>query len=432
MTNNLRSFLAGFGMRSFVRSRRLSIGFRELLLGVFLSLLFETPAAALDWFRWRGPDLNGISQETNWSTQWPKEGPRPLWKAAVGTGFSSVSVSNGRVYTMGNDEGNDTVFCFNADTGKPFWKHSYACGLRPQYYEGGTSVTPTVDGGKVFTLSKEGHLFCFEAETGKIVWQKHLVRDIGATMPRWGFAGSPLVQGDLLILNAGSAGLALEKSNGATRWFSGKGAAGYATPVPIDLENQPCLLIFAAKALVCVTLKDGQVLWQHPWETKWDLNIADPIVSGNKVFISSFDRGAALLAVSRQGATVNWEGDSMANHFTTCILIDGWLYGIHGNTDKPPADLRCVEFSSGKVLWQRAEFGFGSLMAADGKLIVLSEKGELVVTDASPTGFSTLARAQVLGGKCWVMPVLSNGKIYCRNAKGTLVCLDVSGEEPRP
>jgi outer membrane protein assembly factor BamB len=383
---------------------------------------------AVDWYRWRGPDLNGTSSETGWSTQWPAEGPKQLWKASVGIGFSSVAVSQGRVLTMGNAGGQDTVFCFNADSGEVLWKQSYSCGLRPQYYEGGTSSTPTIDEGRAYTLGKEGQLYCFDLASGNVLWHKSLAEDPGVPMPRWGFAGSPLVLGNRLLLNAGSAGTALDKMTGKVLWSSGNGAAGYATPVPATVGTQQCILVFSSKALVGTTVQEGHELWRFPWVTHWDLNIADPIVDGNRVFLSTFDQGAALLSISEAGTTTLWRNKSLANHFNSSILYQGLVYGIDGNTDKPPAEFHCLDFTSGELKWKYSGLGFGAFMIADGKLIVLSEKGELVIAPASGAGFKAVARAQVLGGKCWITPVLSNGHIYCRNAQGVLVCLDVSGK----
>src|SRR5688572_2957474 len=141
--------------------------------------LLATALRADDWPRWRGPDLNGVSRETGWTTSWPKEGPKQLWKAEVGIGFSGVTVAEGRVFTMGNENETDTVFCFDEKSGKLVWKHSYPCPLDPKYYEGGPGASPTVDGARVFTLSKRGHLFCFDAGTGKVVWQKNLLEELG-------------------------------------------------------------------------------------------------------------------------------------------------------------------------------------------------------------------------------------------------------------
>jgi outer membrane protein assembly factor BamB len=394
-----------------------------LVLGALMA--FCSSASAIDWHRWRGPDLNGISKETGWSTTWPKDGPKQLWKASVGIGFSSVSVSQGRLFTLGNRDGTDTVFCFDAENGKELWKHSYECPLDAKYYEGGPGSTPTVDGDNVFTLSKRGHLFCFEAASGKVVWQKDLLAELGVKKPEWGFAGSPLVEGDLLILNLAEAGTAVDKRTGQVVWTSGKDMAGYATPVPLTSGAERAVALFSSKALVGVRVKDGKELWRYAWVERWSINNADPILMGNQIFISTFGRGCALLKLGAGTPTVVWENKNMGNHFNSCVLLDSYLYGIDGNTDRNERDLRCLDATTGEVKWKYNGLGLGSLIAANGKLIVLSEKGELVIAEASPKAFQPIARAQVLGGKCWTAPVLSNGRIYGRNAQGTLVCLDV-------
>jgi len=381
-----------------------------------------------DWYRWRGPDLNGVSQEAGWSATWPKEGPKPLWKAKVGIGFSSVSVSGGRVYTMGNQDDHDTVYCYAAETGKELWKHTYACKLEAKYYDGGPGGTPSVDGDRLFTLSKLGHLFCFEADTGRVVWSKNLVEELGAKLPTWFFASSVLVQGDRLFVNVGKAGTALNKADGKVVWTTGKEAAGYATPVPFAIGGVSGLAVFGEKELYAVDPKTGGTLWAYPWKTQYDVNAADPIISGDRAFISSgYKHGAALLRVAGGKPSLVWENKDMRNRYSSCVLLDGYLYGFDEG-----GDLKCVELNSGAVKW--AEKGLskkdeeGGVTAAGGKLIALGSKGELAVAEATPTGFKAISRAQVIGGKCWTAPVLSNGRIYCRNAAGDLVCLDVRGK----
>src|SRR5689334_20519596 len=145
--------------------------------------------AAEDWPRWRGPAFNGVSRETGWSASWPQEGPKRLWQASVGTGFSSVAVGGGRAYTTGNDGRQDTVYSFDAKTGAVVWKYSYDAPVDPHYYEGGPSATPTVDDSRVFTISKRGLVLCLDAATGKVVWSKDLASEPGAKVPEWGFAG---------------------------------------------------------------------------------------------------------------------------------------------------------------------------------------------------------------------------------------------------
>ena len=393
----------------------------------FLFILAAIAQSALseDWPCWRGRELNGISHEKNWSTAWPKEGPKQLWKASVGIGFSSVAVSQKRLFTLGNRNETDTVYAFDAESGKELWKHSYSCALDPIYYEGGPGSTPTVDGDKVYTLSKRGHVFCFDAATGKIAWQKNLMEELHAGKPRWGFAGSPLVIEDRVILNVGGAGTALDKKTGRVIWSSDTNATGYATPIPFMSANERCVAIFSGKSLVSVRVKDGKEQWRFPWEERWDLNAADPLLIGDKLFVSTFGRGCAMLRLTPSGPSVLWENKSLAHHFNCGVHLDGFIYGVHGNTDEPDKDLRCIDVSTGEVKWKQTGFGLGSLMAAGGELIVLSDKGELAVAPASRTGFKPIARAQVLGGKCWTTPVLANGRIYCRNAAGALVCLDV-------
>jgi outer membrane protein assembly factor BamB len=380
-------------------------------------------ANAADWNRYRGPDLNGISKETGWQVNWPTEGPKRLWKNSVGVGFSSVTVSQGRVFTIGNADDTDTVYCFDAASGKPVWKHPYPCKLDAKFYEGGPSSTPTVDGDRVYTMSKKGDLFCLNAADGKVIWSKNIQNELGAQEPTWGFAGSPLVEGDKLIINMGEAGTALDKKTGKLIWTSGKGVSGYSTPVPFDQGKERCVAIMAAKSVVAVKVSDGKEVWSYPWETSYDVNAANPIVSNGKIFISSgYGHGCALLDISKDKPAKIWENKNMRNHFASSILWNGFLYGVDEN------ELKCLDWNTGEVKWGEKKFGKGSLMMADGKIIGLGDKGELMVAEATPAEFKPVSQAQVLGGKCWSVPVLSNGKIYCRNAKGDLVCLDVSGK----
>jgi len=409
--------------RGLVLTRPLTCSQTVLSIALAAGMLLPTLVEAADWYRWRGPSLDGISKEDGWSTSWPKEGPKQLWKANVGTGFSSVSVSKGRVFTMGNDGKQDTVFCFDEETGNPLWKYSYASPLDPKYYEGGPSATPTVDRERVYTLSKRGLLNCLNAADGQVIWSKDLVAELGAKIPTWGFSGSPLVTGNLVIVNVGSAGTALDKATGKVVWSSGKGEAGYSTPVLFTEASIRYVALFLADAVAAFNVTDGKEIWRHTWRTEYDVNAADPIVRDDKVFISSgYDRGGALLKITDRKPSVVWENKNMRNHFNSCVLIGRNLYGFD------ESEFKCVDLNSGEVKWKQGGLGKGSLMAADGKLIVLSEKGELVIADASPEAFKPLARAQVLGGKCWSTPVLSNGRIYCRNAKGDLVCVDVSAK----
>lgn len=395
-----------------------------LTFATVVSLATATQVSALDWYRWRGPDLNGISKETGWNPAALKGEPKILWKAEVGIGFSCFSVSKGKVYTTGNAEGKDSVFCFDAQTGKELWKHTYDCPLDAKFYEGGTSATPTVDGDVVFTLSKRGHMFCLEAATGKIIWNKNVAEESGATMPTWGFASSPVLDGDMVLVNVGKSGMALDKKSGKILWQSEKDAAGYSSAVPFDDGGKKLMSFFGAKALYAVDPKDGKVVWSHPWKTQYDVNAADAIFKGNQVFVSaSYGSGGAVIEFSNGQTKELWKNKTMRNHFNSCVLVKDHIYGVTGQSGQK-SYLLCLDWKTGGTLWQE-DIGLGSCMVADDKLIVLGEKGELIIAPVDPTGFKPISRAQVLGGKCWTTPVLSNGKIYCRNAQGSVVCVDV-------
>jgi len=391
-----------------------------------IALVFS--ASANDWPRWRGPDANGISKETGWSAKWPAEGPKRLWKASVGIGFASFSVANGRVYTTGNKDDTDTIFCFDANAGKELWKHSYPEKLDPKYYEGGTSATPTVDGERVYSLSKQGQLFCLDAAKGTVIWSQNLTNELKAKLPTWGFAGSVFIEGDVALLNVGSAGAALNKKTGKVIWSSSPEEAGYSTPMTFDLRGERYAALAGKEHILAVRVKDGEELWRHPWKTGYDVNAADPIVLGEQMFISSgYGHGCALLDISATPPKVVWENKILRSHLSPAVLIGGFLYGSDDDCYRANATFKCVELKTGEVKWTE-KTGFVSLMAADSRLIVLTAKGELLTVEAAPEVFKPISRAQVVGGKCWTTPVLANGKIYCRNAAGEVVCLDVGGK----
>jgi outer membrane protein assembly factor BamB len=374
-------------------------------------------ANAADWPHWRGPNNDGISAETKLLSQWSVNGPRRVWSVQVGDGYSSIAVAGGKLYTVGNRGNRDTVFCYNAATGSPIWNYSYPCAAGDP---SGPRATPAVVGNFVYTFSSEGLALCLNASTGKPVWQRNLARETNAQRPQWGFSGSPLIEGNLVIYNLGPAGAALDKMTGRPAWSSGSGAAGYATPVSYSVGNQHGVAIFAASGLVGVNPANGRRYWDFPWQTSYDVNAADPIFTGNTVFISSnYGKGCALLRVGQGRPAVAWQNRNMKNHFNSCVLLNGALYGNDENT------LKCLDLKTGAERWASRGMGKGGLIAADGKLIVLTERGELVLAAASADKYHELARTQILRGTCWTQPALANGLLYCRSHEGELVCLDM-------
>jgi len=381
---------------------------------------------AADWPNWRGPNHNGISNETGWVATWPEAGPKVLWEKSLGTGFASMAVSKGRVYAMGNIKDNDILYCLDADTGKEIWKKSYPCPLFKKDHEGGPCATPTVDGDSVYTFSKNGDAVRFRAATGEVVWHKKLNKDLGFKHPTWYFASSPFIIDNMVILNAGTNGVALNKADGSVIWQNGKGAAGYSTAVPFTMDGQRCVAIFSAKEMVALVAETGKILWKIPWKTSYDVNAADAIITGDKIFLSSgYNKGCALFKIGSSDFTELWRNKNMRNHFNSCVLWKGYIYGVDETT------VKCLDFKTGQEQWSQKGFGKGSLMLSDEKLIILSDKGKLAIAEASPTGFRQLSSAQILPNKkCWTVPVLANGRIYARNnPDGRLVCLDVRGKD---
>ena len=386
-----------------------------LFLAAFASL-----APAADWPVWRGPNRDGISTETLAGTEVTK-----LWTAQVGIGFASFTVAEGRVFTSGHADGQDTVFCLDAATGKPVWKHSYKAELGDKYYEGGTSAGPVIEGDKAWHVSRWGDLICFEAATGKIVWQKNFLEETGAEIPEWGFSGSPLIHGAHLILNIGQNGAAFEKATGKLVWKSEADTAGYSTPHLITVNGKEQVVLSTRRAYKGVDPSNGTVLWEHTWNTSYGVNAADPILSGTKLFISSgYNKGCALLDLASAEPAEVWRSRVMKNQFNSSVLIDGHLYGSDGDYDKVNS-LKCIDFATGAEKWNAADVGFCSLMAADGKLIIMTAKGELIIAKASAAKFETISRTPLLTGRCWSVPVLANGRVYVRNAAGEVVCASV-------
>jgi outer membrane protein assembly factor BamB len=395
------------------------------LLAVSACCFVHSFANAVDWPQWRGINRDGRSTEEILPASWGKDGPKQLWKKQVGTGVSSMAVRGGRLYTMGNNGSMDVVFCLDAATGAEIWKHAYPQSLDARQFEGGPAGTPTVDGDRVYTLSHEGDLFCLAASNGKVLWSKNLLRDFGGSRPHWGYAGSPLVDGNLVIVDSGGVGassVALDKTTGALKWKAGNDEAGYSSPVAFDLAGTRCVAVFKADALVGLNAANGQELWRYRWPIRNDINATTPIVFGDKIFITSgYGTGCALVQVSPGKATQIWRNKNMSSQLGSPVLVRGYIFGIDGNVGR--GELRCLDLGSGELKWKQ-NIGGGALIAAGGDLLALSERGELIVAEASPASYREIARAQVLGGRSWVAPALADGKIYCKNNQGSLVCLD--------
>lgn len=394
-----------------------------ILLLAALATIAHTRAA--DWPHWRGPQRNGHSVETAWLDTWPATGPTTAWKAKVGMGFSSFAIAQGRAFTLGHADGQDTVWCFDAATGKMIWKHSYPAELGDKYFDGGTTGTPTIVGERLFVLSRWGDVFCFEAATGKIIWSKNVQKETGVRIPDWGYSGAPLAHEQRLVLNVGEAGLALDQTTGKILWQSADKDAGYSTPLPFRHDGRELILLGNGTAYVAIHPRDGKEAWRVRWLTEYGVNASDPIVEGDRLFLSTgYGKGAGLFKLGAGEPEPLWKTKKLRTQMNPAVLHQGHLYGVDGNTTDKAA-LKCLDFATGDEKWSQPGFGTGGVILANGKLIALGGKGELSIAPATPTGFQPTARAQVLGGTCWTAPVLADGRIYCRNSRGDVVCVDV-------
>lgn len=396
--------------------------------GLLLAACSPSPSWGEEWPHWRGPARTGIAPTADLRVEWGEEGPPVLWRGQVGTGFSSLAVSEGRLFTLGNAEDMQTLWCLDADTGVVRWSYSSPEPLDPNLFEGGPTSTPAVAGDAVYTFSRRGLALCCDAATGQLRWQVDVPATCGVSIPTWGFAASPVVVADRVLLGAGRQGVALDRRTGKVLWQSdNEEDAAYATPVLAEWGGVPTALILSAKSLHAVELRTGALRWEHRWVTRYGVNAADPLVQGDAVWLSSgYAKGSALLRVVEGGeaAVEMFRTRELRNQMAPGVLMDGHVYAVDGDAGDECA-LKCLELTSGQVRWSQEGLGMATLIAVGTRLVVLSESGELLLAPATPEGFAPTARAAVLPGKCWTPPAFANGRLYCRNAAGEVICLDL-------
>ena len=392
---------------------------------VLASLVFGSACLAEDWPRFRGPDNNGVSQETDWNANWSSDGPPIDWRVDVGTGYSSVVIAKGRLYTLGNEENVDTVYCLDAETGNEIWSHSYECATDANEFEGGPTSTPTIAQGAVFTLSRVGDLFCFDAQSGDIKWRVNVPDLTSIRTPGWGFSGAPWVIDGLVVVNVGDAGVALSIKDGSVSWASADKDSGYSSFVPLVQAGEDRLIFGSARSYVCVDARTGVERWRQRWLTTFGCNATNPIVVNGQVFLSSgYNRGSALLTLKEGGPVLVWKTKEFQNQLASGVYSNGLLYGANGSVSDG-ATLACLRVQDGKVLWNAEDENVGGLAAAGKYLIAMSDEGTLKIIEPNQLGSKVVSQCRVFDEECWTVPVLCNGRIYCRGAGGALVCVNV-------
>ena len=401
---------------------------RRIRSGLLLAAVACGLLQAADWTQWRGPTRDGRSAETGWSHTWAGGEPPQAWSAQIGKGLATVVTASGAVFAFGHQDGSNVVTCLGASDGAVRWRSASKEALMDWQFEGGPCSTPLHADGRLFVAARSGRVQCLDAATGEVRWERNLPEATGLKIRNWGLNGSPLLSGGRLLLNLGTAGIALDPSDGSLLWKTGDEENTYTSPVPGTAGGLEVLFVAGSERLALVDPANGGLRWQRPFHVSF--KAGDPVRTPTGVLFTSLETGAFFLRLPAQGEPEKgWSSGSLGAVTGTPVLVGGHLYGIFGpNGDK--GSLSCLEPDTGRVLWSRKGFGWGSLLAAGDRLITLTDKGEVAVVRANPKKAEVLASFQALGGKCWSAPVLSDGRLFIRNAQGRLVAYALGDGRP--
>jgi len=396
---------------------------------VLLAILGGTPAHATDWPQFLGPNRDGVSVETGLRQTWPAEGPPVVWQRQVGEGFSAPAVQGERLILFHRLGDREVVECLDAVTGKERWKFAYATQYEDDFGKGnGPRATPLIANNRVFTLGADGWLHCLDLQTGQKIWGRSIMADYQVPRNFFGVGSSPLLEGDLLLVNVGGkeAGIvAFAKDTGREVWRTTRDGASYASPIAATIDGQRHAIFFTREGIVLLDPARGTVRFQMRWRARGNasVNATSPLAIDDRLlFSASYETGAILLRVHKDSAQTLWKNDDvLSSHYSNIVHARGYLYGFEGRQERG-AELRCVDLATGKVKWTREGFGCGAMILADGNLIVLNERGDLVLVKASPEGYHEQARAHVFDSlPCRAHLALANGLLYGRDG-GKLVC----------
>jgi outer membrane protein assembly factor BamB len=378
-----------------------------------------------NWPQWRGPNRDGISKETGLLKQWPAEGPPLVWKATgAGRGYSSFSIADGKLYTMGIRGNREFVIAFDVATGKEAWATAHGSVFHNDRGDGPRG-TPTIDGDRIYALGGNGDLSALDARTGKIVWTKNVLKEFGGSNIQWGISESPLILGNKLLVNAGGPGasiVALNKSDGAVIWKSQSDEAGYSSAIPLEVNGATQVVFFTAERAVGLDANTGRLLWDYARPANRTANVATPIVRANRVFISSdYGTGGGVVEIKPDNkAQEVWFTKDMRNHHSSSVLVGDYLYGFSSSI------LTAIKFDTGEIAWRDRSVGKGSLVYADGNLYCFSENGVVGLVEATPTGYKEKGRFRIQQDSLptWTHPVVAGGRLYLRD-QDTIYAYDV-------
>lgn len=390
-----------------------------------VAVAMTVPVFAVDWPQFRGPLADGISKEKLFNVNWQEKAPKQLWKVDMNDdSYSGPSVVGGKVFIVGHSGENDIVKCLDLKTGAPVWDFPYPDPGASNF--GYTRATPSVSKGLLVTLSRHGVVYCLDIKTGKQVWTRDLIKDFGGSMPGWGHSASPLIDGIKVIVCPGgkdASVAALDLKTGATIWQGGgSDPASFSTPVKAQILGTQQYVILSANVVKGVDIRDGKLLWQSDFKTNGGINVPMPIVIGNSVFITaSYNMGCSLIEIALNfTAAVKWHNKNMLAHFSTPILMNGYIYGVGD-----PGKLMCIDPNDGTQKWAVDGFEKGpSIGIGEYLLTLVGNTGNLVLSKPSPEKYQEICRIPTLSGQSWTAPVYSNGMLLIRNTKA-LACYDM-------
>jgi len=388
---------------------------------------------ASDWPQYRGPSGHGTAPaDVALLASWETTGPVELWRQPVGVGYSAVTVVGDRVYLMDAADGQDAVLCLDRADGRLIWRQPLGESASSDMDDKGPRSTPAVVDGWLYTASSAGRLVALDSSDGSLEWEYDLMA--GGKAPRFGFSTSPLVDGDQVLIEGGSAEespgvYAFDRQTGELRWTALGGPAGYSSPIAIDLAGRRQYVFFRRAGAEVVSLSTtGEILWRHT--TAALAIITTPVfLPPDRLFVASADDvfGGLMLRVgAADGAfTVEevWSERLMRNHFNTAVAVNGHLYGFDNGT------LRCLEAATGTKRWAKRGLGKGSLIAAGTQLLVLGDDGTLVLAEANPDAFVEKGRVQAMSGRAWTAPSYAAGSLYLRDFD-EVVAFDLRASEP--
>jgi outer membrane protein assembly factor BamB len=390
----------------------------------------EAASAEGSWPQFRGPNRDNISTETGLLDEWTSDGPKLAWEQKdLGEAYSTVAISDGKIFTMGNVGDNEMLLALDAATGKHLWSTKTGGRAFKDGTGNGPRGTPTVDGDRVYALGANGDLVCAGVDNGEVVWQKNILQEYGGSNITWGISESVLIDGKLVICSPGGrqATIAgIDKLTGRGVWRSsiqGAPQASYSSPILVEFGGERLIVNFVHTGVVGIRAKNGDPVWGYPASSNGTANCSTPLFDDGMIFTSSgYQTGCAMFKLATGGrAAIGYSNKEMKNHHGGMVVLDGHVYGFD------EAIMKCVNLKTGNTVWQDRSVGKGSVTYADGHLYLRSENGPAALCVATTKSYEEKGRFDPKnrsGRPAWSHPVVCGGRLYLRDMD-TLTVYDV-------